>query len=457
MDGVSPQRPQSHDRPRHADRNGMTQDQLTAAGARQATLGTVGEATTTVGDAKRGDGIWRRLREQVPLLLIAAEFLLIVLLVRQFRLESQTFSRLMLLAFVGFLIHHFLPLRARRPFFALLSVAATVAVVDTVSQLTLFGPGVMLVALGMGLIGVCHLPVPMWARVGLLSVVGAVLAVIRAETQWFPALETMWPVLASMFIFRVMVYLYDLKHHNAQFGIAHAVAYFFMLPNACFPLFPIVDYKTFCTTYYNDDAPRIYQTGVEWMFRGIVHLLLYRVVYQYGLLNISDVADAADVAKFMVATYLLYLRVSGQFHLIVGLLHMFGFNLPETHHSVLAGFELHRLLASDQYLLEGLHHEDLLLSGVLCTAQDRDRAGDRGRDAGRFFRDVGASLVAMVLVPRPISAHLARRLLLVHLGHARVGQRGLGGCLRPPPHALEALVQFPGAVFAAVSRRSERL
>src|SRR5437773_10838749 len=34
----------------------------------------------------------------------------------------------------------------------------------------------------------------------------------------------------------------------------------------------------------------------------------------------------------MVGMYLLYLRVSGTFHLIVGLLHMFGFNLAETHH-----------------------------------------------------------------------------------------------------------------------------
>ena len=34
----------------------------------------------------------------------------------------------------------------------------------------------------------------------------------------------------------------------------------------------------------------------------------------------------------MLGMYLLYLRVSGTFHLIVGLLLMFGFNLPETHH-----------------------------------------------------------------------------------------------------------------------------
>jgi hypothetical protein len=34
----------------------------------------------------------------------------------------------------------------------------------------------------------------------------------------------------------------------------------------------------------------------------------------------------------VVTTFLLYLRISGQFHLIVGLLHLFGFRLPETHH-----------------------------------------------------------------------------------------------------------------------------
>lgn len=38
----------------------------------------------------------------------------------------------------------------------------------------------------------------------------------------------------------------------------------------------------------------------------------------------------------MVCTYLLYLQVSGMFHIIVGLLHLFGFNLPEgNHHYVL--------------------------------------------------------------------------------------------------------------------------
>ena len=94
----------------------------------------------------------------------------------------------------------------------------------------------------------------------------------------------------------------------------------------------MVDYKTFCSTYYNEDWPRVYQTGLKWMFRGVVQLLLYRIVYQYAPLDVSKLSSALDVAGYMLGMYLLYLRISGTFHLIVGLLHMFGFNLPETHH-----------------------------------------------------------------------------------------------------------------------------
>jgi hypothetical protein len=68
------------------------------------------------------------------------------------------------------------------------------------------------------------------------------------------------------------------------------------------------------------------------MVRGVVQLLLYRIVYQFAPLDVSNLSSALDVAGCMLGMYLLYLRVSGTFHLIVGLLHMFGFNLPETHH-----------------------------------------------------------------------------------------------------------------------------
>ena len=46
----------------------------------------------------------------------------------------------------------------------------------------------------------------------------------------------------------------------------------------------------------------------------------------------GDVSNTPELVRFLISNFALYLRISGQFHLIIGLLHLFGFNLPETHH-----------------------------------------------------------------------------------------------------------------------------
>jgi hypothetical protein len=281
-------------------------------------------------------------------LAVVAQFGLIVLVMRDWQLENALLSRVMDLAFVGFIIHHLLPLRFRLPFFAMLSLVAIVFGLGETGTAKLVAwltgriplanllypliPGVTLVGIGLGLIGICHLPIRFGVRVAAVAVVAAGLTVLRANSRWFPDVAEMWVILGSMFMFRLMIYLYDLKHRTAPFSPARAISYFFLLPNLCFPLFPVVDYKTFCSTYYNEDWPRAYQTGLKWMFRGVIQLLLYRMVYQYAPLDVSKLSSALDVAGCMLGMYLLYLRISGTFHLIVGLLHMFGFNLPETHH-----------------------------------------------------------------------------------------------------------------------------
>ena len=45
--------------------------------------------------------------------------------------------------------------------------------------------------------------------------------------------------------------------------------------------------------------------------------------------------DLASLCGYMVCNYLLYLQVSGQFHIACGMLQLFGFQLPETHHHYL--------------------------------------------------------------------------------------------------------------------------
>ncbi|MDN5753513.1 MAG: hypothetical protein L0H15_09560, partial [Nitrosospira sp.] len=144
-----------------------------------------------------------------------------------------------------------------------------------------------------------------------------------------------WPILGSMFMFRLIIYLYELRHDKTPASPVQTLSYFFMLPNVCFPLFPVVDYKTFRRNYYDDDAYRIYQTGIDWIVRGVVHLILYRFVYYHLTLAPSEVTGPPELIQYLMANFLLYLRVSGLFHLIIGMLYLFGFRLPETHNRYL--------------------------------------------------------------------------------------------------------------------------
>ena len=45
--------------------------------------------------------------------------------------------------------------------------------------------------------------------------------------------------------------------------------------------------------------------------------------------------NLASLAGHIVCNYLLYLQVSGQFHMACGMLHLFGYQLPATHHHYL--------------------------------------------------------------------------------------------------------------------------
>ncbi len=266
-----------------------------------------------------------RPRRLAAIALASVQLVLALLVVREFHIESQTFFRILSLAAGGFVVHALLPVRFRLPFFAALSIATL--------PLAL-GPrdGLFVLVLGLVLIGICHLPVRLVVRVALLVGVGALFAVWRMELLPAPWSAVIWPVLASMFMFRLALYLYTLKYDDAPRSPSRTLAYFFMLPNVCFPLYPVIDYATFARTHYDREETGIYQTGMRWIVRGLIHLILYRFVYLYLTVVPTQLTTLGDLVQFLLATFLLYLRVSGQFHLITGLLHLYGFRLPETHH-----------------------------------------------------------------------------------------------------------------------------
>src|SRR5262249_29728560 len=103
------------------------------------------------------------------------------------------------------------------------------------------------------------------------------------------------------------------------------------LPNLGFTLFPVLDFKTFRATYYDDEPYRIYQSGVAWIVRGLTHLLAYRLVRYYLLPAPPEVRDLPHLLLFLATNYALYLRISGWFHVATGVLHLFGFNVPRPH------------------------------------------------------------------------------------------------------------------------------
>ena len=245
-------------------------------------------------------------------------------LIYRFQIESEAFRQITYLAYLGFGVHFLIPSRYRPALFLCLCVAGIIWVTGVTQALWLF-------ALGLGLIGIVHLPLPMTANVILLLIAGAVLAALRDGWSVAPWSAGIWPIIGSMFMFRLMVYVYDLSHGQGQASIWQRLSYFFMLPNVCFPLFPVVDFRTFVRTYQTSPTAEVYQTGVEWIFRGVVQLILYRLVNLFLAVDPDSLVNVGDVIHHFVWLFLLYLRVSGQFHIIVGMMRLFGFELPETH------------------------------------------------------------------------------------------------------------------------------
>jgi hypothetical protein len=280
-----------------------------------------------------------RTSEYVGLALVVVQLALIILVLRQVDVLSIAFRRIVYVAAVGFVVNHLLPLNLRLPFFVLLSLGVMLLVLGTPTTPEIWWePALaipragMILAVGAVLIGICHLPIGFWKRVGLLVVAAGVAATFRAGILKSGGLEIIWIILAAIFMFRIIIYLYDLSTSRTQPSLVRSVAYFFLIPNVCCMLFPVIDFKTFCNSHYNDAPLRVYQRGVSWMGRGVVQLIIYRFVDQIFAVKATSVASGTDLIRYLFANSLLYLNVSGYFHFIVGMLLLFGFNLPETNH-----------------------------------------------------------------------------------------------------------------------------
>jgi len=272
----------------------------------------------------------RKLR---PFLITLAHLALLLAVFKAYRLEERAFQgrafqTLVTIALLALPLHYLAPFRWKKPLFVAVSMAGLLGVCGAqVAAMVLLFAGV--------LIGTCFLPIPWIGRAAICAALAAVMARARTEMASTTIPDGVWPILAAMFMFRMIIYLYELKHIKKPEKLVDTLSYFFLLPNYCFPLFPVVDYRTMQRGYFAGDVHSMQRRGLQMMFRGTVHLLCYRLVYHELLIPAAGVHDLVSLFSYLVCNYLLYLQVSGQFHMACGMLHLFGFQLPETHHNYL--------------------------------------------------------------------------------------------------------------------------
>jgi D-alanyl-lipoteichoic acid acyltransferase DltB (MBOAT superfamily) len=269
----------------------------------------------------------RRPRE---FLAIMAQLGLMLAVFDAYRLEARSFRFLVLLAAAALPFHYLAPYRWKKPLFLLVSIMGMVLV----HGLSTSG-GVLAVSAGLVLLAAA--PLPWRIQVALFAAIAAALAVLRPRAD--PGAEAIStgviPVVATMFMFRMIVYLYERKHARDREPILDTMSYFLLLPNYVFPHFPVVDYRAFRRGYFARGIHEIQRAGLAMMTRGTLHLLAYRAIDRMLLISPDAVNGPLSLAGYLVCNDLLYLRVSGQFHMACGLLHLFGFQLPETHHRYL--------------------------------------------------------------------------------------------------------------------------
>lgn len=256
------------------------------------------------------------------LLQLAVLLGLIVLAIHFLHIEESL--RLGVLApvlFFAFLANAFVPLPWRLPLLFLVNLAAIYLLLG-------FRDGAVLVGLGMVLFLLSNLPIRIGYRIGILLMAGGLLALFRAG--WLPFVhgKVVLPLLGAMFMFRMVLYLYEMQFEQQPAPIWKKLSYFFLLPNLVFVIFPIVDYQVFVKSYYAKPAYETYRRGILMMANGVFHLLLYRLIYYY-LLPAPDTVDSlASLLQYMAASYALIVRLAGIFHFSVGAICLFGFFLP---------------------------------------------------------------------------------------------------------------------------------
>jgi hypothetical protein len=145
------------------------------------------------------------------------------------------------------------------------------------------------------------------------------------------------PAVGSVFMLRMFTYLRDDTGDTddasgaRRASLRETLAYFFLLPNFVSFFFPIVDSADFIDSARAPASSAEKLRALDLIVNGVLHLVLYRLFRTTFILAFEDVGSWGELVQFLIFNYLGYLRISGTFHLIIGIIGLFGVSLPRSH------------------------------------------------------------------------------------------------------------------------------
>lgn len=234
--------------------------------------------------------------------------------------DKQGLPVLLYITFPAFLVHAFLPLKWRP---LMLTFIFWCVCLWSLGMVT--GGFILLVSVALFICA--ELPVKLIYRIILIACITAGMIVLR--NQWFfaPRAIIAVPYIASLFMFRLISYLYYKKRNVEVIPIFRRLNYFFLLPNLVFLLFPIIDYRNYVERYYARPAVEIYRKGIFRITMGIVLLMLHRIVYYYWAIPPAEVRNLTSLIAYNFISYFLIIQIVGMFQICVGWITLFGYDL----------------------------------------------------------------------------------------------------------------------------------
>ncbi len=240
-----------------------------------------------------------------------------------FAIESVWYlPELLTLAFGGFALQSFLNPNHRILLFALLSQAMLLVVIGLKAAIlvSLVGGSLVLILWWVHSAGLrLALSLLWWA--GLLGIMLYPPAFLEPHRVVIFSLS-------SLFALRWFWYINE-REIGGRGTLALDASYFFNFPAIALWFFPLVSYRRWKESLGKELQAKNLNRGIYWIVLGILQLILYRLLEYYLYISSLHVVDADTFWQHIFTNFFLLVRVSGFFHVAVGVLALFGFSLPK--------------------------------------------------------------------------------------------------------------------------------